>query len=114
MSVTASQVKAIATEFSSTDDDTVTAAIVLAEERTNRTAWGVKADTSVIYLAAHLLKLDGLQSSAAVNPVSSETVGPISRSYAVHAEAGEDDLNSTIWGKRYKGLQSTLMVPRVF
>lgn len=113
MSVTPAQVKAIATEFASTDNDAVQGAIDLAEERTNRTAWGSKADTSVIYMAAHLLKLDALQSTAPINPITSESAGPLSRSYAVDAASSEDDLNSTIWGKRYKGLQRTIMVPRV-
>lgn len=114
MAVTAAQVKAVATEFASTADVTVDAAVSLAEERTNRDVWGGRADISVIYLAAHLLKLDSQQSSSAIYPISSETVGPVSRSYAVHSTAHEGDLNSTIWGKRYMGLLNTLMVPRVF
>jgi hypothetical protein len=113
MSVTPAELKAKLTEFSSTDDNTVQSALDEAERRTNRDAWGVKADDGVTYLAGHLLKAYALQSAMQPAAVQSETVGPIERTFAVSLTSSANNLNTTAWGRMYLELRATLFVPRV-
>lgn len=113
MSVTASQLKARLTEFASTLDATVTSAIDEAERRTNRDAWAGKADDAVLYLAGHILKVWALQSGTPAGAVMSESVGPISRTYATSPVTSRENLATTAWGRMYLELRQTLFVPRV-
>lgn len=66
--------------------------------------WGTYLDLAVKYLAAHtgalILRGGGL---GATGPVTSESLGDASRSYAVGSVmASATDLDATIWGKRFK------------
>ena len=115
MAVTAAQLKAKLTEFATTADATVEAAIAEAELRTNRPAWGVKGDLAVIYMAGHVLKSLASTSSGggASGPLQSLTAGPVSKTYAVPAFA-LDPTGSTSYGRLWLELRASLMVPRVF
>ena len=111
MAVTAADVKTIATEFAAVDNSRVEIFIAQAERRTNRGAWGAKADDGVIYLTAHLLKLDELQGGAPAGPVTARRVRDVSWAFA--APMSKDGLASTAWGRRYQELLSTVFGGRV-
>lgn len=49
------------------------------------------------YLAAHMATLIRMAGQGASGPVSSESAGGLSRSYAV-AQSGAGDLGATLWG----------------
>lgn len=116
MTVTASDVRAIATEFAAVLDAVIDPYIAMAERRTFREAWGVKADDGVIFLVAHFLKLSEAQSALSAGPVTSETVGPLSRSYATVGGGTSSDnvLSSTVWGREYIALRQLVFAARVW
>lgn len=80
--------------------------------------WGDVVDIGRMYLAAHLGTLvlrassSGGSSSQAVGPVVSETVGQVSRTFAVLSSTSgggfEGSLTSTTWGREYVELRRTL------
>lgn len=112
----------------------VDTALALAEEMTSRTAWGgaYKAGMAVCLMAAHLLWLEAetntedpteAAGSTYAGAVTSETVGPVSRSYGAKAsgfKAGGDSafdgevLAQSPFGKRLIQMRKTVMVRRVF
>lgn len=74
--------------------------------------WGALYDKGVLYMAAHLGLLSSWSVSGAggaVGPVVSESLGPMSRSYAnlFQASASEGALGTTKWGKIYLSLLNT-------
>lgn len=84
--------------------------------------WGDLIDVGQTYLAAHLGALvlratggAGGSSSQAVGPVVSETVGQVSRTYAVLTQssgtggAGDASLASTDWGREFVALRDRLV-----
>lgn len=115
-------------EFSSVDEDRVAAFIALAVLRVSSTQWGVKADMGVTALACHLLS-KALASEAAgaagggggvAGPVTSETVGDVSATYADATSAAaasnggrNADLMSTSYGREYLSLRSEIFSERV-
>lgn len=56
-----------------------------------------------IYLAAHFGTVSLKNGTPPAGPVTSESVGDISRSYGISAGAGED-IASTGWGREYLAL----------
>lgn len=114
MAVVPLDVKTAAPEFAALDDAVVQAEIDRAERRTNRAAWGVKADDSVTYLAAHLLTVQQASGKLAPGPVSSLRVGDVAKTYAVPtALSGADaTLASTKWGRQYLDLRGTVFADR--
>lgn len=113
MAVTPADVIVVATEFAAVATATIQFWIDWVEEITNRGEWGAtKADKAVIYLTAHHLKLLEQQSSAAPGAVSSLKGLSQSVTYAVTAPAGDDELGTTAWGRRYKQLQRAVFVTR--
>lgn len=114
--------------FADVDDDDVQAAIDRAERRTNRTAWGVQADDGVDLLVAHILTMDARAAAAttpatsggatARGPLTSETVGPLSRSFASPGGSTSgtyDDawLMMTGWGAQYLSMRQYVFADRV-
>jgi hypothetical protein len=115
MNVTAEQVKAIATEFESVDDEVVELLILQAENRMNAAVWGSKFQDGQIYLTAHLLFLYVHQSGTGNNgAVTSETVGPLSRSFSIGEWDKEGTLGSTSWGREYVTLRKSLFPARFY
>lgn len=118
MTVTPATLKAFAPELSTLDDTTVVQpAIDRAERRTARDAWGVKADDGVTLLACHMLTL-GVRIAAtgaqARGPLTSETVGPLSRSFASPPVVLSDAwLASSSYGQEYAELRSLIFADRV-
>ncbi len=77
--------------------------------------WGRLQDMGQIYLAAHLgtlvLRSSAAGGSQAVGPVQSESVGDVSRTYAVLGASGGGlgaSIGSTDWGREYRTLLTLL------
>lgn len=73
--------------------------------------WGSRATLGQTYLALHLGTIASPSGGAGqvVGPVVSETVGPVSRTFAVLAQASSDgNLGTTSWGAEYKSLRALL------
>lgn len=108
MSVAQSDVAVIAPEFAfpaiSASDFAAVLGDVLLE--INVTFWGSQqmADRVTKYLVAHTLAMAHPELSGP-GPVSSETVGEVSRSYAVGAPREPDTYDMTRYGKEYKRLR---------
>ena len=112
MSVVAADVKKVASEFETVDNERVEEFIAQAERRTNRGEWGEKADDAVILLTAHLLKMDKQQGAGAAGPVQSEKVGDVSRSFFLTRASSGSLMLSTSWGRRYNELLDTIFTNR--
>ncbi len=112
MAVTAADVKEIATEFAAVADARVDLFLSEAETRTNRGNWGNKADRGVIYLTAHLLQMDDLQSAAPAGPLTARRVHDVSWAYGASAFSDEA-MGNTAWGRRYIELRSLIFSRRV-
>lgn len=125
MTVTASDVKAMAPEFDAVDDAVIEAWIERVENRTNRTAWGSKADDGVTFLVLHWLTIRAQQEASGAGgaqvqgPVTSETVGPLSRSFAAPAASSSAApysdawLGLSSWGLAHLELRGTLFPVRI-
>ena len=119
MTVTADDLTTAFPEFASTDDEVIEAAIERAERRTNRAAWGVKADDGVILLACHMLAMNARSAGGSSSPagvLASETVGPLSRTYAAPTgtlSTGDAWIGATIYGQAYLELRGLVFAPRV-
>lgn len=110
--------------FADVDEGNITAAIARAENRTNRSAWASTADDGVDLLTAHMLTMDARAASStpatsggagARGPMTSESVGPLSRSFAAPASVAWTDawLAQTGWGAEYLSLRSLVFACRV-
>lgn len=74
--------------------------------------WGTRLDLATKYLAAHVgaLVLRG-GGAAGVGPVTSQTMGPASKSYATPMLlAALGDLGATVWGQIFARLRTSLGV----
>lgn len=73
-------------------------------------AWGDRFDMGSTYLAAHLGALWKRSSEGGIaGPVSSESVGDVSRAYAIFSPTGSDALlDVTPYGKEYRRMQMQL------
>lgn len=114
MAVTWAQVVAIEPLAANVDDVAQELFLATAGLLVDVDEWGGLYDQGVLYMAAHL----GLLSSwslagagGASGPVTSESLGPMSRSYAnlFQASASDGVLGTTKWGKIYLMLLGTQM-----
>jgi hypothetical protein len=119
MTVTAAAVKARCLDpiIQATDDAVITSLIAEVERRTSRTQWGEKADDGVIYLTAHMALMNAKAAagqSTVKGPLTSETVGPLSRSFAapVAMPFSQQWYAQTSWGLMYWGLMSLVLSQR--
>lgn len=110
MATTVAQVKAIAVEYATLDDEVIQNFIDMAAEYVSRTYWGSsRANLVQALYAAHLMKCLGADGSGAGGggAIASESLGPLSVSYS-EAETGSiDDLSSTAYGAQIKQLMMT-------
>lgn len=90
-----------------------------SERHTARGQWGEsKADDGVIYLTAHMCLMSAKalagQMSNVKGPLTGETVGPLSRSFAGPQAVPFSQLwyTLTTWGAMYWGLMSTVLSQR--
>jgi hypothetical protein len=79
--------KAMFSTFATVDDTTVQIALDMAGQFVDE-SWGDSQAVATMYLAAHFLSLASTSTKVSGRVVSSETIGPISRSYAVSSVAG--------------------------
>lgn len=110
MTVTAAQIKALPSgEFSSDSDDTVNEYIAQAQARLSESAFGDLYDTAVKYMTAHLLSSDKTGAHGPAGPVTSESAGSVSRSYATsQGVSGQSGLNNTVYGRRVVEIRNSL------
>lgn len=105
------------------DDTTVELYLDLAGQQVSPNVWGRLYKSGVVYLALHLAAMDsGAQSSGpgggaggAVGPIIGERAGEVSRNFGYSAAASgsgsgwQDDLDITVYGKRFKSLRRSLV-----
>ncbi len=115
-------------EFAAVDSVAGQYQLDAAERRTNRSAWDTRADDGIMLLAAHMLTLrqraiDGAAGGSTgtiTGPLQSETVGPLSRSYAaVSVSNGSGGapwsdawFSLTSYGVEYIAMRSTIFADR--
>lgn len=76
------------------------------DEEVHDSTWRIaaRANRARLYLAAHLGSLASGVNSGAKGPVQSESVGSVSRSYALSVAQNSNPLDSTGYGKEYRRL----------
>lgn len=115
MTITASDVITVATEFASVETETIELYMAQAANQMNASAWGSKYDNGQIYLTAHLLVFaENQNSDSDVGPVSSQAVGPLNVSYGISGYADDGELASTSYGRKYLTLQKSLFSNRMY
>lgn len=108
MSITWADVVELAPDLSTTTVAAQNLILAHVALQVGPTQWGTYEAMGQLYLAAHLGTLQARGGSAAVGPVTSETVGPVSRSYGSTATAAAGLLNSTPYGSEYARLRALL------
>lgn len=104
-------VEAVAPELSAVADATQDAILAAVEELvSDDSVWGSKLDIGRTYLAAHLATVGRRRGGA--GPLQSETVGPVTRSYAVVA-AATADYGATGYGTIFESILLTLPLARL-
>ena len=119
MSVSSSDVLAIAPEFSSEPTSRIDALIAVATQFVNPRAWGAKTDIAIIYYTAHLLSVTPNSSgttgaSTARGPISQEKVGDISTSYSAASSStsssSRSSFNASSYGQIFEEMKKTLVI----
>lgn len=104
--MTVAALQALGAPFATADVGVLEGALTFAGSLVSRKAWGSKADSGVLYLAAHEalceLQPDDLR-------MTSKKVGPLSVTYA---DATERPLTATRWGRKYLALRRTVFASR--
>jgi hypothetical protein len=115
VSLTPATVKLRLPEFAAVADATIQFWLDSCAQELNPDRWGSKYDEGHLFLTAHTMVRAGALSggsgsSQPTGPVSSTTVGPVSRSYAVSSggSSGVDDLELTSYGQIFKRKRNTL------
>lgn len=118
MAATVSAFRTRFPEFGVTEfpDDRVSFALADALLQMNVNVWGIRADVGQLYLAAHLLAIEGEAfggtTGGATGPLTQESVGDVSRSYASGASSmssAADDFAWTKYGAVYSRMKRTLV-----
>jgi hypothetical protein len=116
VAVTAKDIKDCFGEFAGTSDQLVDKFRLQAERRVNLTQWGEKADDAILWLTAHLLKLEKQirgGNFAAAGPVSMRKTGDLTTSYKVPEKLGNSFLASTTYGQYFLDLKTGIWPERV-
>lgn len=80
----------------------------------NETSWGDRYDMACAYYAAHVATVTVRGGNGAAGNVVSESIGDVSRTYAVFSPAGSDPLlDTTPYGKHFRYLKKTLLSARM-
>jgi hypothetical protein len=118
MAVTWTDVVALAPSLVDVPVEAQTLILAQVARQVGPVKWGAWVDDGRLYLAAHLgamyLSADeaGGGGGSVVGPVQSETVGPVSRTFAIlSSSAGSSSaaFDATAWGQEYKRLRSLLV-----
>lgn len=108
MSITWADVSTFAPEVASVPSARQTQILAMVDRQVNATAWGDAAVDGALHLAAHYGVMSLRGSSSAAGPVVSESVGPVSRSFAAPSSGGGGDgLEATSYGREYMRLSRT-------
>lgn len=110
MAITSSDVLLIAPELSTISGGQWTAILAQVTMQMDATAWGTWLDKGAVYLAAHLATMTKRVGTAGA--VQSESVGSVSRSYAVSSSVDGAALRSTSYGMEYSRLLNLLAAAR--
>ncbi len=119
MAINVSFVQTIAPEFAAVASQTIQFFIDQAVPFINFTLWDDKADLAHAYYTAHLMKMSGINGSGAAGggalpgPITSESVGDLSRSYGSSGGSGgaaASSLSSTGYGNVFLSLMKTVQV----
>lgn len=111
MAVTKTDITSRWGEFSGISDAQWTAFIADALLQVNVDVWGSKYTLGVIYLVAHFAKVSKM--SGASGPVSSETVGQVSRTYKIANFDQWNEYGSTGYGLSYLRMLYSLPLARL-
>lgn len=113
MSVTTQDLKKIAPELESESASRLQFFIDFAILNVNKSYFGDKTTTAVTLLAAHFLSM--ANRGGAGGSVTSESVGDLSRSYAVPSgKVSESELATTAYGQMFMTILKSLSIsPRV-
>ena len=104
----AADVKRIAREFAALDDTAIDPFIADAAAEVCSTTYGAKGDRVIVLLAAHALAIAYPELYKGAGRVQSETVGGVSRTYAV-ASFGGAPLSTTRFGAEAMRLQRQVL-----
>lgn len=110
MAITWTDVVNIAPELSTVATDTQTAILADVALQMPAEVWGTMLDTGSKYLAAHLATVTSRRGGGGAGPLTSETVGQVSRSYAAPLKA--TSIMSTPYGVEYDRLLMNLPAAR--
>jgi hypothetical protein len=113
VAITVADIRTQLPEFSSLTDAQIQLALDKANRRINTTAWGVKADDGLVCLTGHLLARSATEGQGAAGPISSESVGQVSVSYAISDSFKESDLGSTSYGRCFLELRKEVFPTRL-
>lgn len=106
MSVTWADVTALAASLSTVPIAGQTQILATVALQVSASQWGALQDAGQLALARHLGAVSQRPTSGA-GPVLSETVGPISRTFA-NLSSSDAELQSTPWGAEYARLRRLL------
>lgn len=107
--ITWANVVARAPELSTVGPETQAAILSDVVVMLNASVFGDKYDMACAYLAAHYGTLSKNKGQGPGGPISSESTGRVSRSYAVAPKtARDDDYTTTIYGQRYLAIVNSL------
>lgn len=112
MAITWADVVIIAAELSTVATSKQNAILADVSAQLALSQWGSQArlDIAAKYLAAHLASVKGV---APAGPMTSETVGPLTRSFAAPMMTSTNALESTGYGREFLRLRRTLMTGRM-
>jgi hypothetical protein len=103
--ITWAAVTAVAPELASVPGGVQTALLAMVGVMLpNPNALGDQYDAACTWLAAHLGTISQRKSGNIAGPVSSESVGQVSRSYAVPAMDSASDYSSTSYGQLFQAI----------
>jgi hypothetical protein len=121
MSLTAGDIKTRFPEFASIDTATVTRWLDEAGRQHNATQWGGKSDDALAWLTAHFLAAfesagDGATSELGPGPLTGATEDRVSAAWSpltVPKIFAQNDLGTTMYGRRYLSMLAALQTDRV-
>lgn len=100
---------ALAPEFAATDPAVLALVAAEAARFVPEGVWGAKANLGLVYMTAHMLK-QGKDAASNTGALVSTKVGDLERKYANSSSPEDDDLDSTIYGQRYKEARKSLPI----
>lgn len=109
---TKTNVLIVAPELSTVEDDAWTLVLADVASEISASVYGSKQEMAQRYLAAHYLTLISMSADAkqTSGPVSSETVGQVSKSYAQVNYRDRNRFDETVYGRMFNQLRAGCMI----